>query len=71
MVAWLDAFNQSPDAGNRFIKFLATPDPTPQQLIGARAAALVESRREVGAPSPMNVPADQKRRIDALLEQVN
>lgn len=21
MVAWLDAFNQSPDAGNRFIKF--------------------------------------------------
>ena len=71
MVAWLDAFNQSPDAGNRFIKFLATADPSPQQLIDARAAALSESRREVGAPSPMNVPADQKRRVDALLEQVN
>ena len=70
MVAWLDAFNQSPDAGNRFIKFLATADPTPQQLIEARAAALAESRRLVGAPSPMNVPADQKRRVDALLEQV-
>lgn len=71
MVAWLDAFNQSPDAGNRFIKFLATADPTPQQLIDARTAALAESRREVGAPGPMNVPADQKRRVDALLEQVN
>lgn len=70
MVAWLDAFNQSPDAGNRFIKFLATADPTPQQLIEARTAALAESRRVVGAPSPMNLPADQKRRVDALLEQV-
>jgi hypothetical protein len=71
MVAWLDLFNQSPDAGNRFIKFLPNADPTPQQLIDARAAALNESRQIVGAPSPMNVPADQKRRVDALLEQVN
>ena len=71
MVAWLDLFNQSPDAGNRFIRFLPNPDPTPQQLIDARAAALSESRRVVGAPSPMNVPADQKRRVDNLLEMVN
>ena len=71
MVAWLDLFNQSPDAGNRFIRFLPNPDPSPQQLIDARAAALSESRRLVGAPSPMNVPADQKRRVDNLLEMVN
>jgi hypothetical protein len=71
MVAWLDLFNQSPDAGNRLIKFLPSADPSPQQLIDARAAALSESRRLVGAPSPMNVPADQKRRVDNLLEMVN
>jgi hypothetical protein len=70
LVAALDAYTQSPDAGKRFVPHLATHDPTPEQLIAARTAALDESRRVLGGP-PMIVPADQKRRVDALLEQVN
>lgn len=70
VVAALDAYTQSPDAGGkRFVKHLATADPTPEQLVAARIAALTESRRVLGGP-PMNVPADQQRRVNALLEQL-
>lgn len=69
IVSALDGYTQSPNAGGKFVKHLDTADPTPQQIINARTAALNESRRERGGP-PMNVPADQKRRVDALMEQV-
>lgn len=71
MVAALDGYTQSPDAGGkRFVKHLPTADPSPEQLIAARTAALTESRQVLGGP-PMNVPADQQRRVNALLEQLN
>jgi hypothetical protein len=70
MVAALDGFTQSPDAGKRLVDKLHSADPNPQQLIAARTAALEASRREKGGP-PMNVPADQQRRVNAVLEQVN
>ncbi len=62
----LDMKNQSPDAAQRLIKHLPSADPTPQQIINARTAALTESRREVGtgtAPN-LNVPRDQARRVN-------
>ena len=69
MIAALDSYTQSPDAGQRFVGHLPTADPSPQELITARTAALEASRRAKGGP-PMNVPRDQKRRVDALLEQL-
>lgn len=70
MVAALDGYTQSPDAGKRIVAHLPTADPNPQQIIQARTAALNASRRAKGGP-PMNVPRDQKRRVDALLEQLS
>ncbi len=69
MVAALDGYTQSPDAGKRFVGHLPTADPSPQEIITARTDALEASRRAKGGP-PMNVPRDQKRRVDALLEQL-
>jgi hypothetical protein len=61
MVAALDGYTQSPDAGGkRFVKHLPTADPSPEQLIAASTAALKESRQVLGGP-PMNVAADQQR----------
>jgi hypothetical protein len=67
LVAILDAHTQSPDAATRLLKHLPTHDPTPEQLITARTAALQESRAAIGGP-PMNVRADQHRRIEAALD---
>ena len=69
MVAALDGYTQSPDAGQRLVDHLPTADPNPQQIIAARTAALEASRRAKGGP-PMNVPRDQQRRVNALLEQL-
>jgi hypothetical protein len=69
LVAILDAHTQSPDAATRLLKHLPTHDPTPEQLIAARTAALQESRAAIGGP-PMNVKADQARRIEAALDAI-
>ncbi len=70
LVAVLDGYTQSPDAGKRLVEHLPTADPNPQQIIAARTAALEASRRAKGGP-PMNVPRDQQRRVNALLEQLS
>jgi hypothetical protein len=70
LVAALDGYTQSPNAGGMFVDHLPTADPNPQQIIAARTAALEASRREKGGP-PMNVPRDQQRRVNALLEQLS
>jgi hypothetical protein len=66
----LDLKNQSPDAAERFFKYLPSHDPTPEELIDARVAALTESRRQIGVGgSPrLNVAADQRRRVDESLK---
>ncbi len=69
MVAALDGYTQSPDAGKRIVDHLPTTDPNPQQIVAARTASLEASRRAKGGP-PMNVPRDQQRRVNALLEQL-
>jgi hypothetical protein len=70
MVAALDGYTQSPNAGGMFVDHLPTADPNPQQITQARTAALNASRRAKGGP-PMNVPRDQQRRVNALLEQLS
>ena len=69
MVAALDGYTQSPNAGTMFVANLPTADPNPQQIIAARTAALNASRRAKGGP-PMNVPHDQQRRVNALIQQL-
>jgi biotin carboxyl carrier protein len=66
MVAALDGYTQSPNAGGMFVDHLPTADPNPSQIVEARTAALNASRRAKGGP-PMNVPRDQQRRVNALL----
>ncbi len=70
MVAALDGYTQSPNAGGMFVDYLSTADPNPSQIVEARTAALNASRRAKGGP-PMNVPKDQQRRVNALLEQLS
>ncbi len=70
MVAALDGYTQSPNAGGMFVDHLPTADPNPSQIVEARTAALNASRRAKGGP-PMNVPRDQQRRVNALLEQLS
>ncbi|MEM9944691.1 MAG: NlpC/P60 family protein [Cyanobacteria bacterium P01_D01_bin.36] len=70
MVIALDAYTQSPNAGkDYFVGHLVSHDPTPEQLKNARIAALNSSRAERGGP-PMNVAADQRRRVNAALNVV-
>lgn len=69
LVVALDGYTQSPDAGLRFVDALATHDPTPEQLIEARIAALEASRAALGGGA-MDVPADQRRRVLAVLGQL-
>ncbi len=69
LVAILDAHTQSPDAASRLLSHLPTHDPSPEQLIAARTAALQESRAHMGGP-PMNVAQDQHRRIEAALDAI-
>ncbi|WP_204140318.1 M23 family metallopeptidase [Halomicronema sp. CCY15110] len=71
-LAALDLQNQSPKAAQDFIHHLPTYDPTPQQIINARATAFVNPiTGKLEAPGLDNdwgrVKRDQKRRLDNLL----
>ncbi len=70
LVVGLDAWTQSPDAGQRFVGFLETHDPTPDQLIDARVKALTKSREILGGPETFKVQPDQERRVWAILGQL-
>ena len=68
----LDLWNQAPLAGQDFVTHLATPDPSPDQIIEARARSYIDpTTGTLDAPglgnSMMNVEADQRRRTDANL----
>ena len=71
MVAALDAYTQSPDAAkNYFIEALVSADPSEDELVSARITALNKSRAKLGG-APLNVSADQRRRIDRILDVLN
>jgi hypothetical protein len=68
----LDLWNQAPLAGQDFVTHLATPDPTPEQIIEARAKSYIDpATGALDAPglgnSMVNVEADQRRRTKANL----
>ena len=69
----LDLWNQAPLAGQDFVTHLPTHDPTPEQIIEARARSFIEpTTGQLNAPglgnSMNNVKSDQRRRTDANLE---
>ena len=68
----LDLWNQAPRAGQDFVKHLATSNPTPEQIIEARAHSYINPMTGAldapGLGNSMNhVEADQRRRTDANL----
>jgi hypothetical protein len=68
----LDLWNQAPLAGQDFVMHLATHDPTPEQIIEARAKSYIDPMTgQLDAPglgnSMVNVEMDQRRRTDANL----
>lgn len=68
----LDLWNQAPKAGQDFVTHLPTHDPTPQQIIDARAKSYIDpATGALDAPglgnSMGNVIQDQARRTDANL----
>ena len=72
----LDLHNQAPAAAADFIQHLPSHDPTPQALIEARAKSFVNpATGQLEAPGlgnrPSTVKADQQRRVDELLPQLN
>ncbi|MEL6762673.1 MAG: peptidoglycan DD-metalloendopeptidase family protein [Cyanobacteria bacterium J06607_6] len=72
----LDLHNQAPAAAADFIQHLPSHDPTPQALIETRTKGFVNPvTGQLEAPglgnSQSNVRADQKRRVDELLPQIN
>lgn len=72
----LDLWNQAPLAGNDFVDHLTTADPTPQQIIDARAASFIDPASGAldapGLGNNMNrVKADQQRRVTEVMEQLN
>jgi hypothetical protein len=71
----LDLWNQAPLAGNDFVDHLTTADPSPQQIIDARAASFIDPASGAldapGLGNSMNrVQSDQQRRTDEVLEQL-
>ena len=68
----LDLWNQAPAAGQDFVTHLVTHDPSPEQIIEARAKSYIDpTTGALDAPglgnSMGNVEADQRRRTNANL----
>ena len=68
----LDLWNQSPEAGEDFVRQLPSATPTTEQLIAARSAAYVNPQTgELDAPGlgdASAVEADQRRRTESANE---
>lgn len=72
LLAALDLWNQAPAAGQDFVRHLATHDPSPEQIIEARAQSYIDpATGALDAPglgnSMSRVREDQQRRTDANL----
>ncbi len=73
--AALDLWNQAPLAGASFVDELASPNPTSEQIIKARSASYIDpATGKLDAPGlgndPAQVAADQERRTDEVLNQL-
>jgi len=72
----LDLWNQAPAAGQDFVKHLPTHDPSPEQIVEARAQSFVEpATGALNAPGLGNswsgVRTDQRRRTEEALETLH
>lgn len=74
MMSALDLYNQAPAAAQDFIKHLPSADPTPEEIVAARAQSFVDPSGELDAPGLGNdwgaVRRDQWRRTDEILNQI-
>ena len=76
LLAVLDLHNQAPAAAADLIEHLPSHNPTPQMLIEARAKSFVNpATGQLDAPglgnNPSTVRADQQRRVEELIPQLN
>lgn len=76
LISVLDAHTQSPLAADSFINNLPTAKPNPAQIIDARSQSFINpATGALEAPglgnSMENVKADQTRRTNEILEQIN
>jgi len=72
----LDLWNQAPLAGQDFVRLLPTHDPTPAQIVEARAKSYIDpATGALDAPglgnSMENVRQDQQRRTNANLDALH
>ena len=73
--AALDLWNQSPQAGESFVSYLPTAQPTSEQIVKARSRSYVDPiTGQLDAPGlgnePSQVEADQARRTDKVIYQL-
>jgi len=71
----LDLWNQAPLAGQDFVEHLPTYNPTPEQIIAARAKSFVDpATGSLDAPGLGNAPSavwsDQARRVNDALDSL-
>jgi hypothetical protein len=76
LLSVLDLHNQAPAAAADMVGHLSSADPSPQEIIEARARSFVNpATQQLESPGLGNsmerVQADQERRTDELLEQLN
>jgi hypothetical protein len=70
IAAGLDSYTQSPHSSKFYVGYLPSANPTFDQVVAARTKALNKSRSILGG-ARLNVPADQKRRVSRVWEQVH
>ena len=68
--AGLDAYTQSPHAAGFYVGYLTSANPSFEQVLEARTKSLNRSR-SIYPGSPMNVRADQRRRLMRVWEQIH
>lgn len=76
LVQGIDLYNQSPAAAKDYVERLRSADPTPQEIIDARAESFIDpATQTLDAPGLGNswerVGRDQKRRVEAILSLMN
>ena len=70
IAAGVDAFTQSPQASTVYVRNLPSANPSFEEIVDARIRSLNWSRARSGG-RPMNVRADQRRRVSELWRHIH
>lgn len=70
IAAGLDAHTQSPQAATVYVRNLPSANPSFEEIVDARIKSLNWSRSRSGG-RPMNVRADQRRRVHRVFEHIH